>query len=61
MSKKKNKDFSDIFDFEREKVIEIKNLDLYYGEYKALKNINMDIFKKQITVFLHKECSLKTL
>ena len=66
MSKKRNKDFSDVFDFEREKVIEIKNLDLYYGEYKALKNINMDIFKKQITALIGpsgcgKSTLLKTL
>ena len=30
--------------------IEVKNLDLYYGENHALKNVNMDIFEKKITI-----------
>lgn len=32
--------------------IEIKNLDLYYGDFHALKNINLDIPKNQITAFI---------
>lgn len=30
----------------------IKNLDLYYGDFKALKNINLEIPEKQITAFI---------
>ncbi len=30
----------------------IKNLDLFYGDYKALKNINLDIEQKNITAFI---------
>ena len=29
--------------------ISIKNLDLYYGDFKALKNINLEIEEKKIT------------
>ena len=29
----------------------IKNLDLYYSEFKALKNINLNIQEKEITAF----------
>ncbi len=32
--------------------IEIKNLDLYYGDFQALKNINLEIRDKQITSFI---------
>lgn len=32
--------------------IEIKNLDLYYGDFQALKNINLEIPEKQITSFI---------
>ena len=32
--------------------IEIKNLDFYYGKYKALKNINLTIPEKKITAFI---------
>ena len=35
-----------------EKVFEIKNLDLYYGEKHALKNINLDLYKNQVTSFI---------
>ncbi len=31
---------------------EIKNLDLYYGDFKALKNINLELPKKQISAFI---------
>ena len=30
----------------------IKNLDLYYSEFKALKNINLNIQEKEITAFI---------
>ncbi|MEG0019128.1 MAG: phosphate ABC transporter ATP-binding protein PstB [Oscillospiraceae bacterium] len=30
----------------------VKNLDLYYGEFKALKSINMDIEAREITAFI---------
>ena len=32
--------------------ITINNLDLYYGDFKALKGINMDIKEKHITAFI---------
>jgi phosphate transport system ATP-binding protein len=32
--------------------IEIKNTDLYYGDFHALKNINLDIPANQITAFI---------
>lgn len=44
----------------------IKNLDLYYGNFQALKKINMDIKEKEITAFIGpsgcgKSTFLKTL
>ena len=30
----------------------IENLELYYGDFKALKNINMNIQEKEITAFI---------
>jgi phosphate transport system ATP-binding protein len=32
--------------------IAVKNLDFYYGEHKALKNINLDIYEKQVTALI---------
>ncbi|OPJ55408.1 phosphate ABC transporter ATP-binding protein PstB [Alkalithermobacter paradoxus] len=32
--------------------ISVKNLDLYYGEFKALKNINIDIQEKKVTALI---------
>ena len=32
--------------------IEIKNLDLYYGDFHALKNVNLNIEKNKITAFI---------
>lgn len=32
--------------------IKIENMDFYYGEYKALKDINMDIYEKKVTAFI---------
>ena len=31
---------------------EIKDLDLYYGDFKALKNINLELPEKQISAFI---------
>ena len=33
-------------------VISVRDLDLYYGDFKALKNINMDIERGKITAFI---------
>ena len=35
-----------------EKNFEIKNVNLYYGEKHALKDINLDIYKKKVTAFI---------
>lgn len=32
--------------------IEVENLDLYYGTFKALKNVNLNIEKNEITAFI---------
>ena len=32
--------------------ISVKNLDLWYGDFQALKNINMDIEANQVTAFI---------
>jgi phosphate transport system ATP-binding protein len=37
---------------ESEGKIKIKNIDLYYGDFQALKNINMTIKEKEITAFI---------
>lgn len=34
------------------KIISVKNLDLYYGDHKALNGINMDIERNSITAFI---------
>lgn len=34
------------------KKFEISGLDLYYGDFHALKNINLDLEEKQITAFI---------
>lgn len=36
---------------EKEK-FKVENLDLYYGNFKALKDINMSIKEKEITAFI---------
>ncbi len=33
-------------------IYNVKNLDLYYGDFQALKNINMDIEKNKVTAFI---------
>ena len=45
---------------------EVKNLDLFYGDFQALKNINLDIKEKQVAAFIGpsgcgKSTLLKTL
>ena len=45
---------------------EIENLELFYGDFKALKNINMNISANEITAFIGpsgcgKSTLLKTL
>lgn len=37
---------------EREKVFEIRDMDLYYGSFQALKKINIDIYKNDITALI---------
>ena len=32
--------------------IKVDNLDFYYGDFKALKNINIDIEKNKVTAFI---------
>ena len=32
--------------------IEIRNLDFYYGTFKGLKNINLDIAEGKVTAFI---------
>lgn len=40
--------------FSRENMgkIDVKNMDLYYGQFHALKNINLEIPEKKITAFI---------
>lgn len=35
-----------------ESAIFVKNLNLYYGDFQALKNVNMDIKKNKVTAFI---------
>lgn len=37
---------------DNEKIITVKNLDLYYGDHKALNGISIDIEKNSITAFI---------
>lgn len=37
---------------ENKEKMKIENINLYYGEFQALKNINMDIKEKEITAFI---------
>ena len=37
---------------DNEKIISVKNLDLYYGDHKALNGISMDIENNSITAFI---------
>ena len=37
---------------ESRNAIEVRNLDFYYGDFKGLKNINLDIVEKKVTAFI---------
>ena len=37
---------------EREKTFEIRDMDLHYGNFRALKKINIDIYKNEITALI---------
>ena len=32
--------------------IEVKNVDLFYGDFQALKNVSMDMPENKITAFI---------
>lgn len=36
----------------KEKIFEIRGMDLYYGNFQALKNINIDIHKNEVTALI---------
>lgn len=40
------------FDFTKDEAISVAELDLYYGDFQALKNVNMTIMKNEITAFI---------
>lgn len=42
----------DCFDFSGELAIDVKDVDLYYGEFQALKKINMPVKKNEITAMI---------
>ncbi len=42
----------DIFDFSGDNAITVRDLDLFYGEFQALKKINMEMPKYQITAMI---------
>ena len=48
----KQKDALDIFDFSGENAITVKDVDLYYGSFQALKKVNMEMPKHQITAMI---------
>lgn len=49
---KPKKDNTEIFSFDSELAINVSELNLHYGDFQALKNINMKIPKNQITAFI---------
>ncbi len=56
----------DVFDFSGDTAISVRDVDLYYGNFQALKKISMDIPKHQITAMIGpsgcgKSTLLKTL
>lgn len=64
--KKATEDKLKIFDFSGDTAISVKDVDLYYGTFQALKKINMDIAKHKITAMIGpsgcgKSTLLKTL
>ena len=40
------------FDFNTDTAIKVKDLDLYYESFQALKKINIDITKNSVTAFI---------
>lgn len=40
------------FDFNKQSVVEIENFNLYYGDFKAVKNVNMSINCNEITAMI---------
>lgn len=42
--------------------ISTRNLNLYYGENHALKNINLDLYEHKITAFIgnYRACALES-
>lgn len=56
----------DVFDFSGDIAVVVENVDLYYGDFQALKNINMQVPKGKITALIGpsgcgKSTLLKTL
>ena len=45
----------------RETILNIKNLNVYYSSFHAIKNINLDILKNQITSIITEVLFLKSL
>ena len=37
---------------EKEKVFEIRDMDLYYGSFQALKKVNIDIYRHDVTALI---------
>ena len=61
-----NKNDLEIFDFSGEVAVSVRDVDLYYGDFQALKKINMNVPKRRITAMIGpsgcgKSTLLKTL
>ena len=61
-----NKNNLEIFDFSGEVAVSVRDVDLYYGDFQALKKINMNVPKRRITAMIGpsgcgKSTLLKTL
>ena len=41
-----------LFRSETRNALEVRNLNFYYGSFKGLKNVNMDIAEKKVTAFI---------
>jgi phosphate transport system ATP-binding protein len=52
MVRNKNPEKGYIDDMQTETKLVLKNLNLYYGEFQALKNISIEIPKNQVTAFI---------
>lgn len=51
-SDSKKNDGKATFDFSQDTAINVTDLDLFYGEFQALKNVNMTIKRNEITAFI---------